>query len=288
MSSCSDGKKLDGILVFGSNRNEQFDSFILENGKIKLLERASDPSISPDGKLIVCRKNGGKEQIEFGLYILDRNATVKDFIPTEGLPFENKWIGDNIYFGMMALDNIRDKDAIWRYNFKSKKHEKVFEFGDENSITTFDVSPDEKFIVFSVEASSGARRSRGTYLFDINSKKLVKIDRGIDCAWYPDGSKNVLCIMFPEKDKHEFGTYWGHFTKYNIETGEKEYLALVPSIYTSGLNITKDGKYLFYSDKPSIYRAPMGDLSKRERITEPSMIRSGWSTDTDPDWHQDG
>ena len=284
LSSCSDSARFEGFLVFGSNRSEKSEVFILENGKMKLLNsRGHYPYVSPDGKFIVCSKNEGKGQEVFGFEIFDKNGRVKSFIRTTNVSGKFAWVGDDIYY-VTTNEPRGNYHVLNKYDVKNEKHETVFEFDDTDWILTFDVSPDEKNIIFTVSISD-TMKSKGTYLFDVNTKQSIELDRSSSCVWYPDG-KNVFCITYPEKDKHEIGTYWGHFTKYNIETGEKEYLARVPFFQLTGLEMSKDGKWVYYAGPNSIYMSPIDDLTKRERITEPVRTRSGLSQDRNPDWYQ--
>ncbi len=288
LSSCSDGKRLQGFLVFGSNRNDQLDAFILENGKVTLLNgKGYYPSISPDGKLIVCQRGGGKEQKEFGFTILDKKGKIKEFVKTKNPTGKLQWKGNRIYYTMSSSANIVSTltpNVLFYYDVKKENHEKVVELEENDWISYYDVFGAGGKIIYTI-SDPKTIKYESMYLYDIGHNKTVELERNLQATWYPDG-KHILCIMHPEKDKHELGTYWGHFTKYNLETGKKEYLARVPFLGLSGLKISQDGKYVYYAGPNSIYMSTIDDLSKREKITEPVRTRSGLSQDRSPDWYQ--
>jgi len=288
MSSCSDVKELEGSLVFSSNRKERFDSFILKCSKVNLLkENSSNPVWSPDGESIACKKMGEKNDKNFGFYLLDVCGKVQAFVDTNNVMGNLKWVGDNIFYAMSEKNEevlSITPNILWSYNVIEKKHKKILEIDENEWISYYDISKDGQKIVYDVSIPKNMK-FKGVFLFDKNKNTTVKIEKILKSVWYPNG-KYILCVTHPEKDKHEFGTYWGHFTKYNIETGEKEYLARVPFLNLSGLKISRDGKYVYYAGPNSIYMSPIGDLSKRERITEPVRTRSGWSQDRNPDWYQ--
>ncbi|KJJ83256.1 secreted protein [Candidatus Omnitrophus magneticus] len=287
MTSCSDSKKIEGTIVFSSNRNGGFNSFILKNGKMKLLKSHSGvPVWSPDGERIACDKIGEKGDKQDGFYIFDKNGKDEKFIKTKYVTGMLVWRGNEI-FHVMSGENSDDPtpNAIWRYDLKKEIDELVIKVNPDEWISYFALSNKGDKIMYEVSASKGFKY-KGTFLYDRNTKETIKLEKLLNFSWYPNDDKYIFCTTHLEDEKYEIDKYWGHFTKYNLETGEKEYLGLVPGLNTSGFKISRDGKWLYYAGLKALYRAPLSDISKAERITEPVRTPYGeLSQDRDPDWY---
>lgn len=296
LASDNNSSAIKGKFVFDSNRYEFLDTFIVENGKTKLLyKKASGPVWSSDGKLIACTYFD-EDSRRGGILIIDSQGNKKDFIEIPewlNIPNNFAWSPDDkkIYF-RCGMHGTLNENEVYRYDFSSKTHTKILEISFD--ISSFSLSPKgDKLLVSYANQST---REWGTYLFTSDGVgiKIIGNFKGRRGVWYPDNEHIFYLTNLKEDGTQYAKESWGYFFRMNVNTGEVEQL-FPCNMLVLDLKISRDGKYFYYiSGNPAggrmIYVSPIDDPDQRIQITQPVITpppNNSLSQDNRPDWYQD-
>lgn len=291
-------KIFKGKLAFHSTRfvlDKRYKSggvCLLKDGKVTFIAKAAEAAWSPDGSLLMAVPDST------GIYILKEDGTIIEEIPTSTKASYPQWHPkeNKIFYVGQEIEEAKDPSLAYlmpRYNKKiymydRDKKETTLLFYDSNkkyNILGLYISPDGKHLAFMFTGEL-----EGTYVFDIDSKSIELVYKhGLIRGWFPDGN---LCyganIDENENLMTPIGSTAGYLFKYNIGTKAKEKIGY--DAFSSFQKLSRDGKYIYYSNGAGIWVAPIEDVSKAELIVKTVVINpknGNTSQEFESDWFQE-
>ncbi len=288
---------VSGKFVFSSKRNESgnYRLCILKKGMIEVVGvgRACH-RWSPNGEAIAAT---GKNVID----ILNKDGVIINSINTKEQVIELNWFPDGKRLLLSAVIGTRSEIQtrvcyLSIYDIESGIEKELFRSeSGYHEILGLSISHDGQRILFESDALT-LSRTNYTYTINADGTNLKAWREHIrPIGWLPD-SKSFLFstnIKNIKDGKSElYNNEFGRIFKLDTETGELTTIREVLHTYITDIQLTPDGKYLYYSK--SFPEGGMGlaysPLNKEEEVivTKPFYInhRLGYSEDRFAHWHQ--
>lgn len=194
--------KLSSTLFSEDDIFSDLYSYDLKTGREKRLTRglrAWSPSLSPDGKQLLCVKNEG---VYNNLYLLSPDGTgPQRFTHLPGACFSNPvWSPDGKKIAVAV--NIRGKQDIYLVNSDGSALRPLY---GVDSAGEFDPvwSPDGRYLLFGSDRTG----INNIYAFDLKTERLYQVTNVVSGAFEPAVSPDMKVLAFTQYSSEGFSVY---------------------------------------------------------------------------------
>jgi hypothetical protein len=234
-------------VVFDAIREEN-GLYFLKNGRVEFIEGSQDvsfPKWSPDGKFVA----GVKENSIIFYDTYKKNFVKKlnfslSFFNAEVAQFVWQNDGKSIYAFLKTYKNNFYEYILVKYDLELKKSTTILKFDRKNAkfvVKNLSISPDSKFLIF---YAGDEEKYDKLFVIDLELYKVsFLIEKAIPISWLPqkDGF-----LFFYINSRYRLG-YIKKLDFYNNKIVSN--LAIFNFSLCQNLNLSKDGKCLYYSKR---------------------------------------